>query len=101
MFFFSFKHRKILGRTFDFTLSLIDNQDAFQERELIENISQNLDSSCDESVKLYITVAEFFLFMENVSEFLKNNTAAKQFQDYMNDKAFLLVKKCGEYYEGN
>ncbi len=74
-------------------LSLIVNQEAWQERELIENISQKLGFSSDELEKLYFTVAEFFSVHGERLEFLKNNTAAKQFQDYMNDKVFLLVKK--------
>ena len=74
-------------------LSLIDNQEAWQERELIENISQKLGFSSDELEELYFTVAEFFSVHGERLEFLKNNTAAKQFQDYMYDKVFLLVKK--------
>ena len=74
-------------------LSLIDNQEAWQERELIENISQKLGFSSDELEELYFNVAEFFSVHGERLEFLKNNTAAKQFQDYMYDKVFLLVKK--------
>ncbi len=74
-------------------LSLIDNQEAWQERELIENISQKLGLSYDELEELYFTVADFFSVHGDRLEFLRNNTAAKQFQDYMNDKIFLLVKK--------
>ena len=74
-------------------LSLIDNQEAWQERDLIENISQKLGFSSDELEELYFTVADFFSVHGERLEFLKNNTAAKQFQDYMNDKVFLLVKK--------
>jgi len=74
-------------------LSFIDNQEAWQERELIENISQKLDFSSDELDELYFTVADFFSVNSERLEFLKNNAAAKQLQDYMNDKVFLLVKK--------
>ncbi len=74
-------------------LSFIDNQEAWQERDLIENISQKLGFSTDELEELYFTVAEFFSVHSNRLEFLKNNTAARQFQDYMNDKVFMLVKK--------
>ena len=74
-------------------LSFIDNQEAWQERELIENISQKLGFSSDELEELYITVAEFFSVNSERLEFLKNNAAAKQLQDYMNDKVFMLVKK--------
>ncbi|GIT70380.1 MAG: hypothetical protein Ct9H300mP28_01940 [Pseudomonadota bacterium] len=38
--------------------------------------------------ELYFTVAEFFSVNNERLEFLKNNAAAKQFQDYMNDKVF-------------
>ena len=77
-------------------LSFIDNQVAWQERELIENISQKLGFSADELEELYFTVAEFFSVHNERLEFLKNNAAAKQFQDYMNDKVVMLVKKmCG------
>ena len=74
-------------------LSFIDNQVAWQERELIENISQKLGLSSDELEELYFTVAEFFSVNNERLEFLKNNAAAKQFQDYMNDKVVMLVKK--------
>jgi|TARA_Y100000031_G_scaffold38945_2_gene43785 hypothetical protein len=74
-------------------LSFIDNQEAWQERELIENISQKLGFSSDELEELYFTVAEFFSVNSERLEFLKNNAAAKQLQDYMNDKVFMLVKK--------
>jgi len=74
-------------------LSFIDNQEAWQERDLIENISQKLGFFSDELEELYVTVAEFFSNHSERLEFLKNNTAARQFQDYMNDKVFLLVKK--------
>jgi len=74
-------------------LSFIDNQVAWQERELIENISQKLGLSTDELEELYFTVAEFFSVNNERLEFLKNNAAAKQFQDYMNDKVVMLVKK--------
>ncbi|MBG56297.1 MAG: hypothetical protein CL935_04110 [Deltaproteobacteria bacterium] len=74
-------------------LSFINNQEAWQERDLIENISQKLGFSLDELEELYFTVAEFFSVHSERLEFLKNNAAAKQFQDYMNDKVFFLVKK--------
>ncbi len=74
-------------------LSFIDNQEAWQERDLIENISQKLGFSTDELEELYFTVAEFFSVHSDRLEFLKNNTAARQFQDYINDKVFMLVKK--------
>ena len=74
-------------------LSFIDNQEAWQERELIENISQKLGFSSNELEELYFTVAEFFSVNSERLEFLKNNAAAKQLQDYMNDKVFMLVKK--------
>ena len=41
----------------------------------------------------YFTVAEFFSVNSERLEFLKNNAAAEQLQDYMNDKVFMLVKK--------
>ena len=92
---FSFSHSSISRYLVEqlILLSLIDNQEAWQERELIEKISQKLGFSSDELEKLYFTVAEFFSVHGERLEFLKNNTAAKQFQDYMNDKVFLLVKK--------
>ena len=71
-------------------LSFIDNQEARQERELIENISQKLGFASDELEELYFTVAEFFSVNSERLEFLKNNAAAKQLQDYMNDKVFML-----------
>ena len=74
-------------------LSFINNQEAWQERDLIENISQKLGFSLDELEELYFTVAEFFSVHGERLEFLKNNAAVKQFQDYMNDKVFFLVKK--------
>ena len=74
-------------------LSLIDNQEAWQERELIENISLKLELTSEKLEQLYFTVAEFFSVHNERLEFLKNNTAARQFQDYMNDKVVKLVKK--------
>ena len=74
-------------------LSLIDNQEAWQERELIEKISLKLELTSEKLEQLYFTVAEFFSVHNERLEFLKNNTAARQFQDYMNDKVVKLVKK--------
>jgi hypothetical protein len=74
-------------------LSLIDNQEAWQERELIEKISLKLELTSEKLEQLYFTVAEFFSVHNERLEFLKNNAAARQFQDYMNDKVVKLVKK--------
>ena len=74
-------------------LSLIDNQEAWQERELIENISLKLGLTSEKLEQLYFTVAEFFSVHNERLEFLKINAAARQFQDYMNDKVVKLVKK--------
>ena len=74
-------------------LSLIDNQEAWQERELIEKISLKLELTSEKLEQLYFTVAEFFSVHNERLEFLKNNAAAQQFQDYMNDKIVKIVKK--------
>ena len=74
-------------------LSLIDNQEAWQERELIEKISLKLELTSEKLEQLYFTVAEFFSVHNERLEFLKNNAAARQFQDYMNDKVVKIVKK--------
>ena len=74
-------------------LSLIGNQEAWQERDLIENISLKLNLKSEKLEQLYFSVAEFFSVHNQRLEFLKNNTAARQFQDYMNDKIVILVKK--------
>jgi hypothetical protein len=74
-------------------LSLIDNQDAWQERELIEKISLQLGLSLEKLEQLYGTVAEFFSVHNERLEFLKNNAAVHQFQDYMNDKIVKIVRK--------
>ena len=74
-------------------LSLIDNQGAWQERELIEKVSQRLGLSSESLEQLYFSVAEFFSVHNKRLEFLKNNNAAQQFQDYMNDKVLKLVRK--------
>jgi len=74
-------------------LSLIDNQEAWQERELIEKISLKLELTSEKLEQLYFTVAEFFSVNNERLEFLKINAAARQFQDYMNDKVVKLVKK--------
>ncbi len=74
-------------------LSLIDNQEAWQERELIEKISQHLGLPAEKLEQLYCSVAEFFSVHNERLEFLKNNAAFTQFQDYMNDKVLKLVKK--------
>ena len=74
-------------------LSLIDNQKAWQERELIEKISRQLGLSSEKLEQLYCSVAEFFSVHNERLEYLKNNAAVKQFQDYMNDKVVKLVKK--------
>ena len=74
-------------------LSLIDNQEAWQERVLIEKISRQLGLSAEKLEQLYCSVAEFFSVHNERLEFLKNNATAKQFRDYMNDKVVKLVKK--------
>ena len=74
-------------------LSLIDNQEAWQERELIGKISLKLGLTSEKLEQLYFTVAEFFSVHNERLEFLKINAAARQFQDYMNDKVVKLVKK--------
>ena len=74
-------------------LSLIDNQGVWQERELIEKISLRLGFSSENLEQLYLSVAEFFSVHNERLEFLKNNNAAQQFQDYMNDKVLKLVRK--------
>ena len=74
-------------------LSLIDNQGVWQERELIEKISLRLGFSPENLEQLYLSVAEFFSVHNERLEFLKNNNAAQQFQDYMNDKVLKLVRK--------
>jgi len=74
-------------------LSLINNQEAWQERELIENVSNKLNLTAEKLEELYFTVAEFFTVHNQCLEFLKNNAAVRQFQDYMNDKIVKLVKK--------
>ena len=74
-------------------LSLIDNQGVWQERELIEKISLRLGFSSENLEQLYLSVAEFFSVHHERLEFLKNNNAAQQFQDYMNDKVLKLVRK--------
>ena len=81
-------------------LSLIDNQEAWQERELIENISLHLGLPSEKLEELYCSVAEFFSVHTERLEFLKNNAAFTQFQDYMNDTVVKLVKKkYGQYYD--
>lgn len=74
-------------------LSLIDNQEAWQERELIEKFSLHLGLPAEKLEQLYCSVAEFFSVHNVRLEFLKNNAAFTQFQDYMNDKVLKLVKK--------
>jgi len=74
-------------------LSLINNQEAWQEKEFIENISLKLELTSEKLEQLYFSVAEFFSVHNERLEFLKNNAAARQFQDYMNDKVVKIVKK--------
>ena len=74
-------------------LSLIDNQEAWQEKEFIEKISLKLELTSEKLEQLYFSVAEFFSVHNERLEFLKNNAAARQFQDYMNDKVVKIVKK--------
>ena len=74
-------------------LSLIDNQEAWQERELIENISLHLGLPSEKLEELYYSVAEFFSVHNERLQFLKNNSTFTQFQDYMNDTVVKLVKK--------
>ncbi len=74
-------------------LSLINNKGAWQERELIEKISLRLGFSSENLEQLYLSVAEFFSVHNERLEFLKNNNAAQQFQDYMNDKVLRVVRK--------
>jgi len=74
-------------------LSLIDNQEAWQEKEFIEKLSLKLELTSEKLEQLYFSVAEFFSVHNERLEFLKNNAAARQFQDYMNDKVVKIVKK--------
>ncbi|MBC8260160.1 MAG: hypothetical protein H8E38_14205 [SAR324 cluster bacterium] len=74
-------------------LSLINNQEAWQERELIEKIALQLELSEDNLENLYCTVADFFSAHKERLDFLKNNAAAQQFLDYMNDKVVKIVRK--------
>jgi hypothetical protein len=74
-------------------LSLIDNQEAWQEKEFIEKLSLKLELTSEKLEQLYFSVAEFFSVHNERLEFLKNNAAAQQFQDYMNDKIVKIVKK--------
>ncbi len=74
-------------------LSLINNQEAWQEKELIEQIAHQLCLPDDELEALYCYVAEFFSIHGNRLDFLRNNAAVQQFQDYMNDKVVFQVKK--------
>lgn len=74
-------------------LSLIDNQEAWQEKEFIEKIFLKLELTSEKLEQLYFSVAEFFSVHNERLEFLKNNAAARQFQDYMNDKVVKIVKK--------
>jgi len=74
-------------------LSLIDNQTAWQEKKLIENLSQHLGLSEKYLEQLFCSVAEFFSIHEKRLKFLRNNIRVKQFQDYINDKVVSLVKK--------
>ena len=74
-------------------LSLIDNQEAWQEKEFIEKLSLKLELTSEKLEQLYFSVAEFFSAHNERLEFLKNNAAAQQFQDYLNDKIVKIVKK--------
>lgn len=74
-------------------LSLVDNQKAWQEKKLIENISQHLGISEIELEPLYCSVAEFLSIHNKKIEFLRNNDRAKQFQDFINNIVLSLVRK--------
>ena len=66
-------------------LSLIDNQEAWQEKEFIEKISLKLELTSEKLEQLYFSVAEFFFVHNERLEIFKNYASARQFPDYMND----------------
>lgn len=74
-------------------LSMINNQEVWEEREMIEKISRCLGFSDKKIEQLYYEVALFFSKHYERLEFLKNNAAFTEFQDYMNDKLLILVRK--------
>ncbi len=74
-------------------LSLINSQDAWQEQQLIADISNQLGLSEPALQRLYVYVADFFAVHAHRFAFLRNNPSTQQFQDYMHDKVTLQVKK--------
>ena len=74
-------------------LSLINNQEAWQEEQLIEQIAKRLGLDDEEIESLFLSTADFFERYTHRFSFLKDNPASRQFQDYMNDKLMVQVKK--------
>ncbi|MDP6093554.1 MAG: LETM1 domain-containing protein [SAR324 cluster bacterium] len=73
-------------------LSLINNQEAWQEIELIEKIASQFGIGNQEMDALFLGTADFFDRHAHRFSFLRDNPSTREFQDYMNDKVMSQVK---------
>ena len=73
-------------------LSLINNQEAWQEIELIEKIGLQFGIGKEEMDGLFLGTADFFDRHAHRFSFLQDNPSTREFQDYMNDKVMSQVK---------
>lgn len=74
-------------------LSLIDNQQAWEERDLIEKIAQKIGRDEEDLELLYCSVGEFFEMQGGRFDIFKHNPAAKQVQDYVRNKILTQIKR--------
>lgn len=74
-------------------LSLIDAQEVWQERALIESLAQRLEVKRDTLEEIYASVGTFYTEYSGRFGFLRDNPAVRQLKDFSNDLITRQVKK--------
>ncbi len=74
-------------------LSLIDEQEAWQERMLIADIAQRLEVRADTLGEIYASIGAFYAEFGERFSFLRDNPAVRQLKDFSNDLTTRQVKK--------
>ncbi len=73
-------------------LSLIDNNEAWEERSLIAAVAEKMGMAPTERELLYASVARFFDQHGQRFAFLHNNPAVRQMQEYVEENIIKLLK---------
>ena len=73
-------------------LSLIDNNEAWEERSLIAAVAEKVGMTPAERELLYASVARFFEQHGHRFAFLHNNPAVRQMQEYVEENIIKLIK---------